>query len=262
MNQLSKATLLRIAVLLVAVALGSGYVGLKLGVRYQLDASCCQLPLSRSLVVSAKEFLGSAKFYSQLGEDKWVSEAIFPGVKNGFFLDVGSADGTFNSNSKALEQKGWTGICVDPFPTNMQDRSCQMFKEVVFSEAGKQVKFWTGGQGDKNGFWGGIVDTLGYQAKAIMSTAPSVELTTVTLGDILERAKAPRFIHFVVLDIEGGELNALKGFPFDKYKIGALAVEHFSVEPRRSEIGKLMDSHGYKRVFTRYQNDYYVPANP
>ena len=256
MNHLSKGALLWIAVLLVAVALGSGYLGLKLGARYQFDASCCQLPLSRSLVVSAKEILGLARFYSQIGEDKWVSEAIFPGVKNGFFLDVGSGDGTFNSNTKALEEKGWTGICVDPFPLNMQDRSCQMFKEVVFSEAGKRVKFWAGG------FWGGIQDTLGLP-KDIMEKqkAPSVEFTTVTLGDILERAKAPRFIHFVSLDIEGGELNALKGFPFDKYKIGALAVEHFSEEPKRSEIKKLMESHGYKRVFTRYQNDYYVPAN-
>ena len=256
MSQLSKTALLMIAGLLVAVALVAGYVGAKLGSRYQINASYCQLSPVRSLVVSAKEILGLATFYSQIGQDKWVSEAIFPGVKNGFFLDVGSGDGTFNSNTKALEQKGWTGICVDPFPKNMQDRSCQMFKEVVFSEAGKKVKFWTGG------FWGGITDSLGTEAKDIMSTAPTVEFTTVTLGDILERAKAPRFIHFVSLDIEGGELNALKGFPFDKYKIGALAVEHFSEEPKRSEIKALMESYGYKRVHTRYQDDFYVPANP
>jgi len=250
------------ALLLITVALGSAAVGLKLGTRYQINSECCSIPLSRSVILSVKEKLGLTRFHAGLGEDKWVTEAVFPGVRNGFFLDVGAGDGTLWSKTKALEEKGWRGICVDPFPQNMQDRTCQVFREVVFSEAGKQVKFWNGGQGDKNGFWGGIIDTLGYQAKAIMSTAPSVELTTVTLGDILERAKAPRFIHFVVLDIEGGELNALKGFPFDKYKIGALAVEHFSVEPRRSEIGKLMESHGYKRVFTRYQNDYYVPANP
>ena len=64
------------------------------------------------------------------------------------------------------------------------------------------------------------------------------------------------------LDIEGGELNALKGFPFDKYQIGALAVEHFQEEPKRSEIKALMESHGYKRVHTWYQGDFYVPANP
>jgi hypothetical protein len=122
---LSKVALSIIAVLLVAVALGSGFVGLKLGVRSQLNAECCQIPLSRSFVVSAKEKLGLATFYSQMGQDKWVSEEVFPGVKSGFFLDVGSGDGTFLSNTKALEQTGWTGICIDPFPRNMQDPGTQ-----------------------------------------------------------------------------------------------------------------------------------------
>ena len=255
MIQLSKAAL--IVVLFFAVTLSSGYVGLQLGRQYQINEECCQLSLSRSLLVSAKETLGLVKFYSEFGQDKWVSEKIFPGLKNGFFLDVGSADGTLNSNTKALEHKGWTGICIDPFPTNMQDRTCQMFKEVVSNESGRKVKFWREG-----GSWGGITDTLGAEAKTAMSTAPTVEFTTVTLGEILERAKAPRFINFVSLDIEGGELNALKGFPFDKHRIGALDVEHFWEEPKRSQIKALMESHGYKRVHTLAQDDFYVPANP
>jgi FkbM family methyltransferase len=243
-----------IAVLLVAVAVGSGYVGGRLGVRYQINASCCSMPLSRSLVVSAKEILGLATFYSQMGQDKWVSETVFPGVKNGFFLDVGSGDGTFISNTKALEQKGWTGICIDPFPRNMQDRTCQIFKEVVFSEAGEQVKFWAADD------WGGIIDETRPKDKMQKYTAPTVEFTTVTLGDILERAKAPRFIHYVSMDIEGGEINALKGFPFDKYQIGALSVEHNYQEPKRSEIKALMESHGYRRVHTSDRDDFYLPA--
>ena len=249
---LSKAALSMIAVLLVAVALGSGFVGLKLGVRYQMNAECCQLPLSRSLLVTAKEKLGLVRFYSQWGQDKWVSEAVFPGVKNGFFLDVGSGDGTYISNTKALEQKGWTGICIDPFPRNMQDRSCQIFKEVVFSEAGQPVKFWAADD------WGGIIDETHPRDKMQKYNAPTVEFTTVTLGDILERAKAPRFIHYVSMDIEGPELHALKGFPFDKYQIGALSVEHNYQEPKRSEIKALMESHGYKRVHTLNRDDLYV----
>jgi len=255
---LSKTALSMIAVLLVAVALGSGYVGLKLGVRYQIDAECCQLPLSRSLLVTAKEKLGLVTFYSQTGEDKWVSEAVFPGVKNGFFLDVGSGDGTFISNTKALEQKGWTGICVDAFPRNMQDRTCQIFKEVVFSKAGERVQFWAAED------WGGIIDdTFGISKDKMQKynealNARTVEFTTVTLADILERAKAPRFIHYVSMDIEGGELHALKGFPFDKYQIGALTVEHNYLEPKRSEIKALMESHGYTRVHTLDRDDLYV----
>ena len=253
----SKAALSMIAVLLVVVALGSGFVGFKLGIRYQINAECCQLPLSRSLVVSAKEKLGLVTFYSEWGQDKWVSEAVFPGVKNGFFLDVGSGDGTLISNTKALEQKGWTGICIDAFPRNMQDRTCQIFKEVVSSKSGERVKFWAHTDG-----WGGIIDETHPKDKWQKYTAPTVEFTTVTLGDILERAKAPRFIHYVSMDIEGGEINALKGFPFDKYQIGALTVEHNYLEPKRSEIKALMESHGYKRVHTLERDDLYVPANP
>jgi hypothetical protein len=115
---LSKGALSLIAVFLLAMALGSGFV------------------------VSAQEIQGVATYYSQMGQDKWVSETVFPGVKNGFFLDVGSGDGTIISNTKALEQKGWTGICIDAFPRNMQDRTCQIFKEIVSNKSGERVKFW------------------------------------------------------------------------------------------------------------------------
>ena len=248
-----------IAVLLGAVAIGSALVGAKLWAQYQANASCCQIPRFRNLLVSVKEILGFAKFYSQMGQDKWVSETVFPAVKNGFFVDVGSGDGTFISNSKALEQKGWTGICIDPFPRNIHDRRCQIFNEVVFSKAGERVKFWAAED------WGGITgDTFGISKHTIETyeelKAPIVEFTTVTIGDILERAKAPRFIHYVSLDIEGGELDALKGFPFHEYKIGALSVEHNFKEPRRSEIKTLMESHGYKRVHTSDRDDFYLPG--
>jgi hypothetical protein len=49
---------------------------------------------------------------------------MFPGIANGFFLDVGSGDGYLISNTQALEARGWKGICVDPFPTNMGGRTC------------------------------------------------------------------------------------------------------------------------------------------
>jgi FkbM family methyltransferase len=183
-----------------------------------------------------------------------VLETVFPEVTNGFFLDVGSADGTYLSNTKALEQKGWKGICIDPFPTNMQGRTCTMLKEVVFSEVGKLVRF------QAHGDLGGVADTLGVYKDRAMK-APTVEFRTTTLREILERTKAPPLIHFMSLDIEGAELEALEGFPFDKYRIGALAVEHNDEEPKRSEIAALMKSHGYRRSHTWYQDDFYVPEN-
>ena len=257
-RSLSNPLLAIIAVLLLTVALTSGFVGLRLGARYRINDECCRLPLSRSLILSVKEKLGLVRFYSELGQDKWASESVFPGVKDGFFVDVGSGDGTIWSNTKALEEKGWHGICIDPFPKNMQDRTCQIFREVVFSQSGKQLKFWA----PQHSFWSGIPETLDPASKELMEQEEPqfTEFTTVTLGDILERAKAPRFINFMSMDIEGGEFEALKGFPFDKYKIGALAIEHGFREPKRSDIKALMENHGYKRLYSLVQDDLYVPA--
>jgi len=52
------------------------------------------------------------------------------------------ATGTGSSRTKTLEQKGWSGICVDPYPKNMLGRTCQVVKQVVSDESGKKVTFF------------------------------------------------------------------------------------------------------------------------
>ena len=99
----SKAVAL--ALLVIAVALASGILGVAVGRRYEFNSLCCQVPRYRKIVLSFKEALGVVSFPSQIGQDKWVSETVFPGVGDGFFLDVGSADGVVNSNTLVLEQK-------------------------------------------------------------------------------------------------------------------------------------------------------------
>jgi FkbM family methyltransferase len=239
-------------VLLALVASTSGYVGARMGRHYAFNSLCCDMPKRHNILISVKETLGLLKFPSQIGQDRWVAEAVFPGVTNGYFLDVGSADGVENSNTWALEQRGWTGICVDPFPRNMAGRCCQMFKDAVDSVGGRHVRFKQAGD------IGGITDYLA-TTKGASDAAPTVDLTTVTLAEILDRARAPAFIHYLSLDIEGAELEALRGFPFDRYRLGAIDVEHNSEEPKRSDIQKLLNSHGYVRARTWLQDDFYLP---
>jgi FkbM family methyltransferase len=202
--------------ILVLVASSAMVIAQRLGVvnRFEENERCCHLPLWRNLVVTADESLGLAEYPAEIDQDKWVLEKVFPGVTDGFFVDVGSGHGTIGSNSVALERRGWKGVCVDPFPVRMQGRSCQMFREVVFSRPGLAMPFHTAGG------LGGIGTTLGrWNGKA--ARAPVVTLTTVTLDDLLARAGAPPFIHFVSLDIEGAELEALRAFPFERHRVGA-----------------------------------------
>jgi FkbM family methyltransferase len=247
----SRAGLL--AVLVIGVAAASAAFGVVVGARYQTNTWCCGIPPHRNLVLSVREALGVVSFPSQIGQDKWVLFSMYPGEADGFFVDVGSGDGTVRSNTLMLERRGWTGICIDPFPTNMEGRTCRVFKEVVYAEAGKRVRFHTAGE------VGGVAETLDTWKRAA-EQAPAVEFTTVTLGDILDRAKAPRFIHFMSLDIEGAELEALRGVPFDRYTFGAMAIEHNYEGRKRNDIQALLERQGYSRIRTWFQDDFYIRA--
>jgi len=225
--------------------------GLEIRKQFAINRECCGFSLLQTLRMTAREAIGGVTYPSEIGQDKWVIGRMFPGVTNGFFLDVGSGHGTIGSNTKALEDLGWTGICVDPFPTYMEGRTCRMEKVVVSSVAGQVVKFHT------HAGLGGIADTLG-KWKEEAAKSPAVELTTTTLGDVLARNNAPSFIHFLSLDIEGAELEALRGVPFDKYRFGAMAIEHNDEEPKRTDILKFLEARGYHRVHSFRQDDFYA----
>ena len=229
--------------------------GIEFQKQYALNRECCDLSVMQAAMLSGRQVLGSAPTYpSEIGQDKWVLIRMFPSETNGFFLDVGSGHGTIGSNTKALEERGWKGICVDPFPTYMEGRTCVMEKVVVSHSAGQVVKFHT------HSGLGGIADTLG-KWKDEAQKSPAVELTTTTLAEVLARNNAPPFIHFMSIDIEGAELDALKGIPFDKYRFGSMAIEHNEEEPKRTDIINYLRQHGYERVHTYRQDDFFAPIS-
>lgn len=252
MSKSKLALVLAVTVPLVGMAAYFSPRGQAFATHLQENRRCCQLPFLRAAAIAWDEATGNPAYPSEIGQDKWVAEAMFPDVRDGVFLDVGSGHGEIGSNTRALEDRGWTGICVDPFPTAMAGRTCRMVTEVVSNEAGKKVLFHT-----HDGL-GGIADTLG-KWKEEASKAPAVELTTVTLGEVLDQAGAPAYIHFLSLDIEGAELDALRGIPFDKYRFGAMAIEHNEEEPKRADIIAFLAAHGYRRVHTYKQDDFFAP---
>jgi FkbM family methyltransferase len=270
-NLLTKKNTAKILVILLSSTIISsmtvGYIGLKAGKiwvnnnRFGFASTCISskgidfwhMPRTEKLLWSLSEAVGLEEFHSDYGQDKWIARFLFPDVEDGYFVDVGSGDGVVSSNTKALEDLGWKGICIDPFPTNMEHRSCRLFKDVVYGVAGQKVRFRDAG------FLGGIDDRMGLTKEwPDVKKAKIVEFTTVTLDDILARVDAPDFIHYMSIDIEGAELEALKGFSFSKYKVGAFTIEHNLEEPKRSQIRSLLESKGYRFVLSLLRDDCYV----
>ena len=56
------------------------------------------MPTRHNIILSIKEALGFAQhYYGEHLQDKWVTETVFPGLHDEYFVDVGSGDGIHNS---------------------------------------------------------------------------------------------------------------------------------------------------------------------
>lgn len=193
----------------------------------------------------------SRTYYSQSGQDKWIAESVFPGVNDGFFLDIGCGDGYTYSNSRALEELGWQGIAVDPFPTNWARRSCVLARNVLSAKGDQVVPFRVAGM------LGGIDEQIRLWRKQV-DAHPVVHLTTTTVESLLKEHRAPRFLHYVSIDTEGSEYEILTAFPFNEYRVGAFTIEHNFEATKRQSICRLLEHHGYRRVASVQMDDWYL----
>lgn len=202
-------------------------------------------------------------YVSQHKQDKWVIEDVFNGKRNGFFLDMGAADGVKINNTYLLEkQYGWTGICVEPWNVNFEklrkNRHCTCANELVDGSS-HIVDFWQGSQDD--GHYAGIIDADTDAAKpqhaAHLTQAKALgrieKRQTITLTQLLDKYQAPKTIDYFSFDVEGAEERILKGFDFSRYKFLTLTIERPT-----PEVNRLLREHGYIFVENRKCDTFYI----
>jgi len=149
-----------------------------------------------------------------------------------FFLDIGSYTGrTGSSQTKALEESGWKGVCAKPFPD--AERACQPVSMPVVPVDGDQV----------------MVSDCTEQTsplQVVLSTfrnCDKVPRNGLGIKELMTVSKAPRIIDFVHLDTDGSEEEILKKFPFDEYCVRSWALNKASPD---SNIPKLLESQNCK----------------
>lgn len=196
---------------------------------------------------------------AQLGQDLWVLERS--GYKRGgFFVEFGATDGVLLSNSWLLETHlGWRGICAEPNPKYFErlqrNRRCQVSDACIGATTGETVEFLLAEE------FGGMVGDMSRDLHAERRQAyyadPSnrVRLVTESLDDLLRRLHAPHDIDYLSIDTEGSELAILSAFPFDRWNVRLLTVEHnFSAD--RERIHALLSAQGYERTESQWDDWY------
>jgi FkbM family methyltransferase len=168
-------------------------------------------------------------YFSGKQQDKWIINEVFKKKKNLFFVDLSATSGIIDNNTYVLEKKyNWKGIAFEPNPIFLKrlkkNRNCKI-SNLIISDKNHMVKFLY------NGGIGGIVgknydNNYDNRKKLIFKKKDQIQkVSTVTLKNALDSLKSKKIIHFLSLDIEGAEYNALKNFDFKKYKILSIIIE-------------------------------------
>lgn len=166
------------------------------------------------------------KLYSQDNQDFIVYENFFKDKINGFFCDIGGNHPLKINNTLYFEELGWQGIAFEPLPHMAklwgEYRKAKLFP-FALSDSKGEISFTV--VKDKTG-WEDMLSFVketrnvdyGYETEEI-------QVKTEILKDILEQAHITH-IDYLSLDVEGHELNVLKGIDFDKVKINVLTIEN------------------------------------
>jgi len=175
--------------------------------------------------------------------------------KPGYFVEVGANHPVLESQTWHLEQNGWTGVLVEPLPELAkrikEARRAKVFEVACSSpeNAGRHLPFYVSGGGSTLD-WEHMQPGYRVQAK--------IEVPIRTLDEILREAGAPRPLEFLSIDVEGHEIDVLRGFDFEHWRPQLILLED---HVGNLDKHKFLTSHNYKLVRRTNLNGWYVPAN-
>jgi len=159
----------------------------------------------------------------------------FINYKNGFYVELGANDGINQSNTFYFEKKkNWKGILIEPFENNYKECKRNRSKKNKFFNAAcvanknqKKIKL----------FYANLLTTSNLNKKNIKKIEKDklhldkkikskyFYANAKTLNQILILAKSPKIIDLLSLDVEGSELNVLKGINFNNYVFKFMLIE-------------------------------------
>jgi FkbM family methyltransferase len=178
---------------------------------------------------------------------------FFRDTPRGFFVEVGANDPQKDSQSWHLEQQGWTGILIEPVPELAAElkrmRKAQVFEVACSSpeQAGKVLRLHVAGP------FSSFDPNL---AVTGMRAERTVDVKVCTLDAVLVEGGATAPLDLLSVDVEGHELEVLRGFDFARWKPRLILLEdHVSSLDKH----RFMRRAGYTLMRRTGLNGWYVP---
>jgi FkbM family methyltransferase len=179
----------------------------------------------------------------------------FFGPRTGFFVEVGANDPREGSQSWHLEQRGWSGILVEPQPdlavALRRNRKAKVYQAACSSpeHAGRPTLLHIAGP------FSSLDPKL---AVTGIRAQRQIEVAVRTLDDILTEAGAPAPLDFLSVDVEGHEIDVLRGFDFARWRPRLILLEDHITNLSKH---RFLQRAGYYLIRRTGLNAWYVPAD-
>ncbi|HWX52310.1 MAG TPA: FkbM family methyltransferase [Solirubrobacteraceae bacterium] len=172
-------------------------------------------------------------------------ESLMP-HRGGTFFEAGAHDGYTQSNTYYLERhRGWSGVLVEPVPELRAKCARRRPRSQVF---GCALVGPDHSDEDVTVHFGDLMSTVGASdhaagGLAVVGRSPySVSVPARTLSSVLDQA-AVGPLDLMVLDLEGNELEALRGLDLDRHAPRHLLLETLERGSQQPALDEQVDSH-------------------
>jgi len=174
--------------------------------------------------------------YAQNGEDVVLARALKPWGKKGFWVDCGAGHPKYDSVTKLFSEFGWTGINIEPLDEEFllltQDRPNDLNVQCLLGSQSGVGSIFAGPSENRGS---STTDPLLVEryAKEFGQTFHESQVPIRTLTDILHEKQLPA-IDFLKIDVEGAELEVLRGIDLTEFNPRILVIE--ATKPNSTEV--------------------------
>lgn len=182
-------------------------------------------------------------------------------IKNGFYVEAGANNGIWQSNTKILEEGGWTGLLVEPNKVlceqcrhNRPNSIVENFALVSEAYSEPEIEGWFDQQDYNHSLMGRIAADNEYRNDN--DRVGNIIKVPVTTFNRLFKKHGITKIDFMSLDAEGYEIQILSGLDFSKFAPAFLLLETGGDDSKAyNDRSMFVEERSYKKVVRLSDND-------
>lgn len=208
-------------------------------------------------------------YQGQFDQDKWVNENIFKNKRNGVFIDIGAHKGNGSNNTYFFEYElEWTGMCIEGNPEMWEDLdrnrpNCINVHGCAYKKH-EMVEFRvnTGPTETLSGIEDRYdcrhINRIKREQGQVGGESKIIQVQAYTVTELCQEHGITH-VDFISLDVEGSELDVLKGIDFDKIHVNVLTIENNYRDDGR--VREYMTEQGFKLVALLCIDEVFVNNN-